>query len=298
MSASNASLHRRGTLLVLAAALCWSSGGVIARLLILDPPTIIGWRGLFATLALLGFLFLRDGRKTFGLFRAMGLGGLGVAVCFATASIAFVMALPHATIALILVVQSTSPLVAGLIAWLWMREPVGWARFIAMLVALSGIVLMVLNTEGKSDWIGIALSIIIAFAIASATALTRRFSHVRMTPAVCLGTAIQCVFGFLLAGSAVLSVTAGDIGLLFLFGAAQLALGLVLFTTGARLIPAAEATLLILLETVLGSFWVFLFIGENPGLFALYGGVLVLVAVAGNTLYDQRRAMRQPIGAA
>ncbi len=56
----------------------------------------------------------------------------------------------------------------------------------------------------------------------------------------------------------------------------QLAIGLILFTFGARLIPAAEAALISLVETVLGAFWVFLFLGENPGIYALYGGALVL----------------------
>jgi len=48
---------------------------------------------------------------------------------------------------------------------------------------------------------------------------------------------------------------------------------------------------------VLGAFWVFVFLDENPGIYALYGGILVVGAVAGNTLYDQRRVQRQPINA-
>jgi drug/metabolite transporter (DMT)-like permease len=119
-----------------------------------------------------------------------------------------------------------------------------------------------------------------------------------MTPATCLGTAIMGVIGFAMAGTQALDVSNSDLFYLFLFGAVQLAIGLILFTTGARLIPAAEAALISLVETVLGAFWVFLFLDENPGIYALYGGALVLGAVAGNTLYDQRRAARQPLNVA
>jgi len=142
------------------------------------------------------------------------------------------------------------------------------------------------------------LSGVIAASFAIATVLTRRFSHVRMTPATCLGTALMGLIGFSMAGAEALSVSTSDLGYLFLFGAVQLAIGLILFTTGARLIPAAEAALISLVETVLGAFWVFLFLDENPGIYALYGGALVLGAVAANTLYDQRRAARQPLNVA
>ena len=61
------------------------------------------------------------------------------------------------------------------------------------------------------------------------------------------------------------SVSGHDIGLLFLFGAGQLAIGMIWFTIGARLIPAGEAALLGLLECVCGPIWVWIFLGEDPG---------------------------------
>jgi drug/metabolite transporter (DMT)-like permease len=298
MSENAASLHRKGTLLVIAAAVCWSLGGLIARQITADPWVIVAWRGSIAAAALLIFLLIRDGRQTWNHFRNMGPGGIGVGICFATASISFVIALQHATVALILVVQSTAPLIAGLLAWAWMREKLGWPRIIAMAVALGGIALMFSKAEGHTDATGTILSAVIAVAFAIATVLTRRYSHVRMTPATCLGTALMGVIGFVVAGFEALEISSSDLFYLFLFGAVQLAIGLILFTTGARLIPAAEAALISLVETVLGAFWVFLFLGENPGIYALYGGALVLAAVAGNTLYDQRRAARQPLNVA
>ncbi len=298
MSDNAASLHRKGTLLVVAAAICWSLGGLIARQITTEAWVTVGWRGAIAAIALLVFLLIRDGRGTWTHFRNMGPGGIGVGLCFAAASISFVIALQHATVALILVVQSTAPLIAGLLAWIWMRERLGWPRILAMLVALGGILLMVSKAEGHADALGMTLSGVIAASFAIATVLTRRYSHVRMTPATCLGTAIMGVIGFAMSGAQALEVSSSDLFYLFLFGAVQLAIGLILFTTGARLIPAAEAALISLVETVLGAFWVFLFLDENPGIYALYGGALVLGAVAGNTLYDQRRAARQPLNVA
>jgi len=63
-------------------------------------------------------------------------------------------------------------------------------------------------------------------------------------------------------------------------------------TAGARRIPVAEAALIAVLESVLGPVWVWLAIGENPGLPSLVGGAIVLAALAGHTLADLRLEWR------
>jgi len=282
--------HRKGVILVLAAAFCWSSGGLIARNIDADVWTQMTGRGFFGAVTLLLFLLIRDGRNTWSLFRALGAPGIVVGLCFASASTSFVVALQHASVALILVIQSTAPFIAALIAWIWMREPPGWVRSLAMLVALFGVWQMVSGGESGSDKLGIALSCVIAVAIGIATVTVRRYQAIRMTPAMCLATVIIMLVGLIMREP--MPVVPKDIGLLFLFGAVQLAIGMIWFTTGARLIPAGEAALLGLLECVLGPLWVWIFLNEDPSSQAIVGGLLTLAAVAGNTLYDMARASR------
>ena len=81
-----------------------------------------------------------------------------------------------------------------------------------------------------------------------------------------------------------LSVGARDLGLLALFGVGQFAAGFLLFTAGAPLIPPAEASLIGLLETVLGPLWVWLALNERPGVATLTGGALILAALLANAL--------------
>jgi drug/metabolite transporter (DMT)-like permease len=78
--------------------------------------------------------------------------------------------------------------------------------------------------------------------------------------------------------------------LLALFGIGQLGVGMLLFTAGARLIPVAEASLIGVLECVLGPLWVWLAIGERPGLFALIGGAVILGALVTHTAADLARS--------
>jgi drug/metabolite transporter (DMT)-like permease len=282
--------HGRGVVLVLGAALCWSSGGLIARYIAADIWTQIAGRGFFAATTLLLFLLLRDGRNTWALFKGLGVPGIVVAVCFAAASTSFVIALKHATVATILVIQSTAPLIAGLIAWVWMREVIGWARGLAMVVALIGVWQMVSGGESRTDALGVALSCIIPVSLGLATVLVRRYHAIRMTPAMCVAACLLLVIGLIMRAPSAVSLP--DVWLLFLFGACQLAIGGIWFTTGARLIPAGEAALLGLLECVAGPIWVWIFRGEDPGSQAVIGGLITIAAVAGNTVYDMARASR------
>jgi drug/metabolite transporter (DMT)-like permease len=279
--------------MVAGAAVVWSTGGLIVRHVEADSWTIVFWRGAFAALTLLTYLAVRDGRNMFALFRGLGWGGLGVAVCFGTASLSFVIALQHTSVALILFVQSAAPLVAGVLAWLWLGERMTWVKVTAMLVALVGVGIAVSDQGGADgDLLGIVLSLVIMVAFALATVLVRRFSHVRMTPATCLSAFWLVAVGGTMGSPA--SVDGTGLALLFLFGACQLGIGFILFTNGARLIPAGEAILLSLLETVLGPIWVWVWptLHEYPGDYALIGGALVIGAVIWNTIAEMGETKR------
>ena len=291
------SLHARGVAMVAGAAIVWSTGGLIVRHVDADAWTIVFWRGLFASLTLLLYLAVRDGRNMPALFRGLGWGGVGVAICFGTASTSFVIALQHTSVATILFIQSAAPLVAGVLAWLWLGERMTWVKASAMLLALVGVGITVYGEDASGDVLGIALSLVIMICFAFATVLVRRFSHVRMTPATCLSAFWLVAVGGTLGTPA--SVDGTELVLLFLFGACQLGIGFILFTTGARLIPAGEAILLSLLESILAPIWVWVWptLHEYPGDRALIGGALVIAAVIWNTVagMGQNKRIAPPI---
>ena len=123
---------------------------------------------------------------------------------------------------------------------------------------------------------GLALLITVMFSIA--IVITRHSPQVRMTPAVCLGTAMAAVVAFFLSRG-LCGQSEPDLGWLFLFGAINLGMGLAMFVTGARLVPAALAALVSTLEPVLGPVWVWLIHGEVPGGRTMIGGAIVFAAL-------------------
>jgi drug/metabolite transporter (DMT)-like permease len=290
-----------GAWMVLASALVWSSGGLLARLAdVANPWHAVFWRSGTAALFLLCFMLMRDGRAgTVALFRSMGASGLAVALCFATATSSFLVALDFTTVANVLLMQAGVPLLAAMISWVLFREhlrPTTWAAIAAV---IGGVAVMVSDSlTGKVSPVGDGLALLIALAFAIATVITRRRADIRMTPAVCTGAFI----GFLVASAMSLATTGSvtvetwQLPILFVFGIAM-GLGMALFTQGARLIPAAFAALLGTAETILGPLWVWIFMGETPRPRTIVGGGIVLMALVAYLalqMHESRRLRRLP----
>jgi drug/metabolite transporter (DMT)-like permease len=283
-----------GMLLVFLAALAWSLGGTISRFIsIADPWTVIFWRSVWAASFLFGFMLLRDGvRGTVSLFRAMGLPGIAIGFCFAGASTTFVLALGHTTVANILLIYAGAPLFAALFARLLFGEHISGSTWAAIAAVIFGVGIMVSESlDGSVSPLGSMLALVGPVCFAFAAVLTRRHSHVRMTPAVCLGTLIAAGFASTKAGA--FAVGGADMALLFAFGAVNLGFGLACFVTGARLIPAAMAALIATSETLLGPVWVWLIHAEVPTLHTLAGGLIVFAALLFHILRELTRQRRE-----
>ncbi len=279
-----------GAALVFGSAVAWSFGGAIARFLTVeDSWTVVFWRCLFAGLFLLSFMLLRDGPKgAVRLFKDMGMPGLTVAFGFATASTCFIIAIGYTTVANVVLLQAGVPLFAALMARALFGEAISGPTWAAIVAVICGVAIMVSGSlSGDISPIGNALALMIAVVFALTTVVTRRYPHVRMTPAACLGSLIAAAIAATQASS--FAVSAPDLGLLFVFGALNLGLGMALFVTGARMIPAALAALLGTAETVLAPVWVALLHDELPARATVIGGGFILVALVAHLLLDIRR---------
>jgi drug/metabolite transporter (DMT)-like permease len=207
----------------------------------------------------------------------------------AVASASFIVALNHANVANVLFMQAVAPVLAALLAWLALRESVSRRTALAMGVALVGVAVMV-GGAGSGGVVGVTASFVMTLAFAAAIVVTRHKREISMAPAICLSQLIV-LLGFAPLADAG-SATVSDLGLLVVLGVGQMGLGLAFLTVGARLIPAAEAALITLLEIVLGPLWVWIGYGEEPGAAALLGGGIVIAAVVLQTTQLGTRRVR------
>ena len=274
--AVSASDYRRGVLLVTGAIVVWSSAGVLARWVDVDPWTTLFWRSVFAAASLLGYLAVRDGRGMLDGFRRLGRAGIAMGLCFAISMICFINALALTTVAAVLVFQAAAPLFAAVLAWLFLRERVARRTAIAIALSLLGVGLVVSNSGDAGRLWGNIISAVMGLTFALTVVLARAERNVPTTEATLLGVLVVAAVS---APMAQFSVPAHDMALLAVFGVFQMGLALIMFTTGVRLIPSADAGLISVLEAVLAPAWVWLVFAEDPGLMTLIGGTVVVAAV-------------------
>jgi drug/metabolite transporter (DMT)-like permease len=281
-----------GALLVAAAACCWSSGGILIRLIDADGWTIIFWRSLFMAAAVgAGMAVVYRGQALTRL-RAVGWPGLLSAVLLTGAFVFYVLAVTHTKVANALIIMSIQPLIAAVLARVLLGERLSLATIAAITVALAGIVVMFADGIAGDGLIGDVLALGIALCFGVNIIVLRRWRSVDMVPATAVAGVVSALAVVPLAEP--FSTGATDLGRLALLGFFQLGLGLVLFVRGSRHLKAAELGLISLLEVVLAPIWVWLAIGEAPSPLGLLGGSIVLAAVIGHAILQVASLRRAP----
>ena len=268
--------ERRGQIYVALAAVAWSTAGVLQRQLTLDTTTQVFGRAAFAAVALLAYVAVAERGRVVQAFRSIGLAGVAVALCVATASCSFIAALNNTSVARVLIIVAVAPVLAALFAWVALGEPITRRTVVAMALALAGVALM-LGDPGEGSLAGDGLAFVVALAFALMIVITRWRHDVSMTPATCLSQVIVIVAFLPFASPG--EIGGDDVFWLAALGIGQIGLGFALLTVGARLIPAAQVGLITLLELVFGPLWVWLAEGERPTSLTFVGGAIVIVAI-------------------
>ena len=276
MALSESQRQRRGQLYVALAAVAWSTAGVLQRQLTLDTPTQVAGRAAFAAAFLLVYVAIVERGRLVHAFRSVGLAGIAVALCVATASASFIAALNHTSVARVLFILAVAPVLAALLARVFLGEPITRRTMVAMALALAGVALM-LGAPGEGNLAGDGLSFVAALAFALMIVITRWRHDVSMAPATCMSQVILVAVFLPFASPG--EIAGDDVVWLALLGIGQIGLGFALLTVGARMIPAAQVGLITLLEVVLGPVWVWLALDERPSTATLVGGAIVIVAI-------------------
>jgi drug/metabolite transporter (DMT)-like permease len=244
---------------------------------------------LFLTLVLIAF----DRKTLRRSIVSMGRPGVIVATLLSVDAILFILALHYTTVANTMFITATTPFVAAIIGRVFLKERVRGKTWAATAAAFVGIALMVSESLGSASLIGDGLAVIVTINFAIAIILMRRYRTINMRAAAWLSALISVALTLPFATPT--AVTGYDLGLLAIFGAVEMGLGIVLFTAGAQRIPAVEAAMIAILETILSPFWVWILLGEDPGPRTIAGGAIVILAVAAHTVTDFRRPTRLPV---
>jgi len=207
-----------------------------------------------------------------------------------------ILAMQQTTIADAVLLFATAPFFAAVLGWLFLTEKVQRSTWIAIGLAMAGIVVMQGGAIASGNVLGNLYAVGSALCFALFTLVLRWRKHGDMVPTVLLSGLFATVicFGISTALGTGLSVPTNDILVASLMGVFQTGAGLVLYTIGARTVPAVQLALLPLIEVVLSPIWVAVVIGEIPTAIVLIGGLLVGIAIIGDALLTARRPAIEP----
>jgi DME family drug/metabolite transporter len=262
----------------IAAPLLWSIGGVVLRSVeSAGPWEQAFWRAVGGGGAVAIALLATGARRAVTSWREAGLAGWASAVCIAATFVVHVLAINATTVANVLFLQTASPLLMPLLAWIVLSERPERRTLIAVAIAICGLVPIVVASAGGGRLQGDVLALLCALAGATNILIVRRARAVNLIPVVVVAGALTLAVS--LPVGRPFAIATGDALALVLLGAVQIGLGLSLFLFALRTLPAAPVSLLTLLEPIVGPLLVWLLIGEVPPAVTLAGGTVVIVAL-------------------
>ena len=278
---SNLTDYQKGLLITALGVLIISPDGLFVRLIAADSWTLSFWRGILIGIGMLAFLRFYYPGETVEKFRTIGWMGLVVAIGTGISTFLFVYALTNTSVASALFIVNTSPAFTALIAWLFLKEKVPARTWVAIAAVLGGILIIAWGAEGGNSNIwGNLAALGIAIVLAINFSLIRKLKGQDMSPAIVIGGFLSSIIAWPLAEP--FSLSAGQWGYLLVLGLLILPTAFALMYIGPRYIPAPEVSLMLLLEAILGPVWVWLVIGENPGVATLIGGTIIVLALGAN----------------
>ena len=291
--------HGRAAWTMVLAALLWSTAGVVTRQLqVAQGFEVTFWRSFFTVLSLLVILPLWQGPDVFARLpwrrRPFWLAGF----CWAVMFTAFMVALTMTGVARVLITMAVAPLLTALLSRVVTGHRLPARTWAAIVAGGLGMAWMFAGQLGGvasgSEWLGSIVALAVPMAAAVQWTVAQRSQAqgepIDLVPAVLLGALISSAVTLPLAWP--FRATTPDLAWLALLGLTQLAIPCVLAVLAARVLPAAEVSLLGLLEIVFGIALVWLLAGEAPRPEVLAGGTLVIGALLANELlgwHEQRR---------
>ena len=267
-----------GPLLVFFGATSLSFGGMIVKSF--EGATlwqILFWRSLFFILVVSIFLLITYKKNVFHAFKKSGFPGLFGGIVLSSGFCGYVFAMYNTTVANANFIIQTQTIFLAIFGYLFLKEKISKLTFLSIILAISGIILMVGGSLSPGQMSGNIAAFIMPVSFAILIIIIRKYPDVDMIPLQLIAGIVAMSVGYLVAGK--INISSYDIFLGFLAGFFQLGFGFIFITIGARSTPSAIVGIIMLTEAILGPLWAWLFVSENPPFVVLIGGSIVLFAV-------------------
>ena len=271
---------------VLIAGIIWSFGPLVVRYM--SEPNLVPWqyifaRGLTIFLVINFYLFFEEGKSFYKNYLKIGISGIVGGTGLGIAMITFIYSITNTSAAITLLCLAAMPFFTALLGFLFLKERISINVWIAIVIATIGIIIIAYGNTQKNSLIGLVFGMIssIGFSVFSVTLRWRKetpkFTTVAFSGFFCFAVAATVIFN-----NDMPFFSTSYNGTLFSLHGVLVCIGLILYSIGSKVIPAAELTLLSLMEVIGGIFWVWIpifGINEIPSTNTIIGGFFLFMSI-------------------
>jgi len=274
----NLSNQKKGSLLAFIAVMLITPDSIFIRLSNIETWGMLFYRGAIPfVVVLIGLIFFYKNNLLKALV-GIGYPGIFYVISFSICNITFIISIQNTNVANTLVMIAMAPMLSAILGSIFLKEVPDSKTWIAIIITLIAVSYIFHDSIEMGNFYGDLFGLITAFGLACNAVIARFAKNRDLVPSAVIGKLCVAIFAFFFVDT--FSLEGTDLIFVPLMCVMCVAIPFVLVTIAPRFIPAEEVNLFFLLETIIGPFWVWLIINEQPSIETIQGGSIILLTIA------------------
>ena len=280
--------QQKGSLLAFVAVMFITPDTLFIRLANVDTWGLVFYRGIIPFFTVLIGMLIIYKYDFFKMLFTSGHHGLIYIVTFSITNIAFVVSIQNTNVANTLVMIAMAPMLSAILGAFFLKEMPDGKTWVAIGITFIAAVYIFYDSLQLGSIFGDLLGLLCALGLAVGAVTIRSAKNKNLVPAAVVGKLVVAIFAmFFIETYALLD---GDLLIVPLMCVMCVAIPFVLVTIAPRFIPAEEVNLFFLLETIIGPFWVWMVIKEQPSVETIQGGVIIILTIATHSFLKLKKS--------
>ena len=270
--------QKKGSLLAFVAVMFITPDSLFIRLSSVDTWSLVFYRGLIPFFTVLIGMLIIYRLNFFKMLFTSGHHGLIYIITFSITNITFVVSIQNTNVANTLVMIAMAPMLSAILGAIFLKEMPNRNTWVAIIITFMAAVYIFYDSLQLGSVYGDILGFITALGLAVGAVTIRSAKKKNLVPAAVVGKMFVAIFAMFFIESYVLAER--DLFIVPLMCVMCVAIPFVMVTIAPRFIPAEEVNLFFLLETIIGPFWVWMVIKEQPSIETIQGGAVIILTIA------------------
>ncbi len=274
---NNLTDQQKGSLLAFVAVMFITPDSLFIRLSSVETWSLVFYRGIIPFFTVLIGMLIIYKLNFFKILYTSGYQGIIYVVTFSITNITFVVSIQNTNVANTLVMIAMAPMISAILGAIFLKENPDKKTWIAIAITFIAAVYIFFDSIQLGNIYGDILGLITAVGLAVGAVTIRSAKKKNLVPAAVVGKLFVAIFAMFFIDSYVLANQ--DLYIVPLMCIMCVAIPFVMVTIAPRFIPAEEVNLFFLLETIIGPFWVWMVIKEQPSIETIQGGLVIILTI-------------------